>query len=342
LQFGESLVRLDAAWAIAPEEVRGRVLISKSATLEQMGKSEQALAVLDEVERLVDRQREPHLYFNVRFNRAAALCGLAHYGKAELELPMVWRLAKEDGRELNCTRVLWLRARVAAGLGRSSEAEAAFKKVRHFFSTRRMKWDGVQVSLELAAHLCRQGRSLEAFSLFEGPGISRDARAAVEQFCAASVRSAATHEQTEQVLRLLQYPPGEGSPGRRTERHGTGSDLLVFAAAGSAWVDIARVLAGWGRGATVATAVGIDDTGAVQAVEGHGPQGGQPRNPPADEVGRVQRACGAASRESGRGGGEEDEKHSRETPNGGPSKHDGAPVTSGAGASSPGRADRPV
>ncbi len=342
LRFGEALARLDVAWATAPEGAWGRILISKSCVLENMGEARQALTVLDEAERLVDSQREPLLYYAVRFNRAASLCRLAHYGKAELALPEIRSLAKEDGRELLRARVLWLSARVAAGLGRSPEAEAAFKKVRHFFVARRVAWDGVRVSLELAELLCRQGRSREALSLFEGQGISRDARAALDRYCAAAEKSAVTREQTDQVLRLLQDPPGEGPPGRRTERPGTASDLLVFAAAGSAWVDIARALAGWGRGAAVATAVGIDDTGAVQAVEGHGPQGGQPRNPPADEVGGVQGACGPASRESGRGGGEEDEKHSKQTPNDGPSKHDGAPVTGGAGASSPGRADRPV
>src|SRR6185436_705256 len=216
-----------------------------------------------------------------------------------------------------------------AGLGRSAEAEDAFKKVRHFFVTRRVTWDGAQVSLELAALLCRQRRSPEALSLFDEPGIGRDAKEALEQFCAAAEKSAATREQTEQVLRLLQYPPAESSPGRWMERPGTGSDLLVFAAAGSAWVDTARALAGWGRGAAVAAAVGVGSAAAVHRVEGRGPERGFFSQQPAYEIGGVLGCGGTASRQGGRSGGEEDEKHSKETPSDEPSKHDGAPVTGG-------------
>jgi tetratricopeptide (TPR) repeat protein len=192
-------------------------MVNKAFTLEQMGEAERAVEVLREAAPLVDGRRERRLLFGLRFNLAANLCHLGRYAEAETLLPEVRALAVELRKELDLVRVVWLEAKLAAGLGRQAEASAAFEQVRREFTAREMAYDTALVTLELAELYLKDGRAREVRALaeemmwvFRSQGIHREALAALQVFFEAVRNEAATAEMARRVglyLHLAQHDP---------------------------------------------------------------------------------------------------------------------------------------
>jgi transcriptional regulator with XRE-family HTH domain len=209
-RFREALERLDQARAAAPPAAAARILMNKAATLEQMGEPERSIEALREAASLLDEQCEPNLRFALRFNLAVNLCHLSRYTEAEVLLPEVRELAVALGKQLHLVRVVWLEAKVGAGLGRPKEARQAFEQVRRDFTAREMAYDAALVTLELSALLLEQGLATEARTLaeemlwiFRAQGVHREALAALQVFYQAATDEAATAELARQVLRYL-------------------------------------------------------------------------------------------------------------------------------------------
>ncbi|HVT61217.1 MAG TPA: helix-turn-helix transcriptional regulator [Thermoanaerobaculia bacterium] len=207
--FAQALECLDRALAAAPPGAAGRILLKRAFTLAEMGEAERAIEVLAEAAALLDRRREPRLVFGLKFNLAACLCQLGQFARAEILLPEVRELALALRLRLDLARVVWLEAKVAAGLGRSDEAVAAFEAVRREFLKRELPYDFALASLELAVfHLDRrrpaQVRRLaaEMHSIFEAQKVPLEALRALRIFCAAAGRDAAS---VQLARRLLQY-----------------------------------------------------------------------------------------------------------------------------------------
>ncbi len=199
------------ALALAPPESIGRILLNKAYTLEQMGKPEQALATLAEAEPWIDGQREPRCLFGLRFNRAVCLCHLQKFPEAEALLGQIGEMALELGQELNRYRVLWLRGRIDAGLGREPEAEAAFQQVRQAFRGRNIAYDFAKATLELAVLYRGQGRLAEVKALakqtlwiFEAQRVHQEAEKALRLFCDAAEAERLTVELARRILRYLE------------------------------------------------------------------------------------------------------------------------------------------
>jgi tetratricopeptide (TPR) repeat protein len=210
-EFERALELHDEALVLAPQEVIGRILLNKAVTLEQMGEPEQALATLDEAEPRIDRQREPQSLFGLNFNRVVNLCHLKRFSEAESLLPQVGEMALALGHELNRVRVLWLRGRIDAGLGREPEAEAAFHQVRRAFRTRGIAYDFAVVTLELAVLYRGQGRIVELKALarqtvwiFGAQGVHREAERALRLFCEAAEAERLTVELARRILQYLE------------------------------------------------------------------------------------------------------------------------------------------
>jgi len=209
-RFAEALTLHDRALILAPTEASGIILLNKAFTLEQAVEPEQALAVLDEAEARIEGAREPRLLFGVRFNRIASLAQLERFQEAAERLPAVQAMADLGGRPLDTVRVLWLRSKIACGLGRRGEAEELLDRVRREFLSREIAYDTAVASLELAVLYLEDGRSAEVKTIaaelapiFAAQQVARESLAAVELFCQAVQQETATAEMVRGCLQEL-------------------------------------------------------------------------------------------------------------------------------------------
>jgi tetratricopeptide (TPR) repeat protein len=210
-RFPEALRRIDEALTLDKErELRGEILLSKSAIYQILGDPEGSAAALAEATPLIDPVREPRNALVLRFNFLVDLCFLDRFAEAELRLKEVQELAERHGEELDLTRTVWLQGKVAAGLGRKDAAQAAFEQARKVFERRKLTYDYALVSLELALILLEQGRTGETHALaaemlkiFQAQQVERETLAALQVFCEAARRETATVELTRRVIKFL-------------------------------------------------------------------------------------------------------------------------------------------
>jgi tetratricopeptide (TPR) repeat protein len=212
-RFAEAIELLDRALAAStvPSTRAGCVLLKKAFTYEQMGDCEGAITALERAASFVDGKKEPRSLFALRFNLAVNLCHLERYAEAAPLVAQARELAIELRNDLDLSRVLWLEARVLAGLGRRTEAIAALRQVRDDFAARGHAYDAALATLNLAVLLLEDGRTAEVQALaremvpiFESLGIDREALAAVRLFSQAGQQAAATAELARRLLRFLE------------------------------------------------------------------------------------------------------------------------------------------
>jgi len=221
-EFDRALALHEKALALAPPETKGRILLKKAFTLEQMGEPHRALATLHEAAPMVDECDDPRLPCVLNFNVVVCLCDLGRYREAEAALPEVTELAIALRNELDLVRVSWLRGRIDAGLGREQEAEAAFQQVRHALRARRIAYDFAKATLELAVLYRGQGRIAEVKTLakqtlwiFEAQRVHSEAEKALRLFCEAAEAERLTLELARRILRYLES--AQHNPGLRFE-----------------------------------------------------------------------------------------------------------------------------
>jgi len=199
--FPEALALLDQALATGrgSESAAGRILLKKEVVLEQMGNIEGAIAVLAQAAPFLEAAGDPRLLFALRFNTANNLYHLERYAEAEVDLLEAREFALRLANELDLIRVVWLTARVAAGLGRREEAIAGLEQVRHDFTTLQLPYDAARACLELAVLYLEEGRTREVRELaismawiFTAQGIHREALAAFKLFVDAAQKEVAT------------------------------------------------------------------------------------------------------------------------------------------------------
>jgi tetratricopeptide (TPR) repeat protein len=215
-RFEEALALLDTAIALGRSPARA--LIKKGFTLEVMGEYGRAVEALLQAAPLVERQGDPRLLYMLLFNLAVNLCHTGRYGQATELVEQVRELATELGDEIFLIRVIWLEGRIAAGLGRRSEARSLLAQARWDFAVRRMGYDAALALLEEAVLLLEAGHPEEVKELarglaevFEANGVHREALAALRLFQEAVERESATTELARRVLRFLyqaRHDPG--------------------------------------------------------------------------------------------------------------------------------------
>lgn len=206
----EALKRIDEALTLDTGELRGKILLSKSAIYQILGDPEGSSEALSEAAPLIDAEREPRLAFGLRFNLLVDFSLLESFEEVEQRLPGVRALAERLGEELDLTRVIWLQGKAAAGLGRAAEAQAAFEQVRRAFRRQKLAYDYAQVSLELALSFLQHERTAEVTALaeemvwiFRAQEVEREAFAAIRLFCNAAQRETATLDLARRVIRFL-------------------------------------------------------------------------------------------------------------------------------------------
>lgn len=209
-RFPEALKRIEEALALDKGELRGEILLTKARIHETLGDSEASIAALLEAVPLIDPAREPRNAWVLRLNLLVDLCQLGRFEEAEAKLPEVQALAERLGEELDLTRVVWLTAKIDAGLGRLQKARVSFDQVRRVFLRRELTFDYALVTLELAVLLLEQGRTAEVKTLakemlqiFRTQKVERETLAALGIFCDTAQQESATVNLARRIVRFL-------------------------------------------------------------------------------------------------------------------------------------------
>ncbi len=216
-RYGDSLDRLAEAQASAPPEGIPRVLVKRAFTLVHMNDPEGALMVLAEAAPLVVGHPDPRLAFAVHHNRCTVLVDLERHEEAEQHWPLVEAALQEPRKAHDDIVMIWLRARIDAGLGRLAEARQGFDRARREYAERTMAANYAVVSLERAVLDLKEGRYADVKELaeemqwiFNAKGLHEEALAALTLFRTAAERQALTVDVAERMVRYLyraQYDP---------------------------------------------------------------------------------------------------------------------------------------
>jgi tetratricopeptide (TPR) repeat protein len=218
-RLSEALALLDQALPLAHSgEVKGRILVKRGKTLEELGDYEGAVATLRRAAPLVDEGKDPRLLLVFRFNLLENLFQTGRFSEAESMFPGVRELTAVLGNELDLVRLRWLEGRVAAGLDRVVEAEQAFREVWGEFMAREIGYDAALVSLELAVLLAEQERTREVKELarqiaplFKAQGVDRETLATLRLFCQAADKEMVTASLARRFLKDVKA--GRKAPG---------------------------------------------------------------------------------------------------------------------------------
>ena len=225
-RFEETLDLLNRALKVSrSREAAGRILIKKANTLELMGSYEQAVAELQEAERLIEDSQDSRLGLVARFSLAVNLCQLERYAEAAARLKDVREITVRMGNELDLIRVLWLEGRVFVGQDRREEALPALEQVRRYFTVNQIAYDAALVSLEVATLCLEQGRTREVkrqaeemLWIFKGQGVHQEVLAALRLFYEAAKKEEAS---ADLARRLVQYLlKARDNPGLRFDAQG--------------------------------------------------------------------------------------------------------------------------
>lgn len=205
-----------AAEATCGAGLRAQIAISRAKLFEERGELERSVALLEEASAgaIPDDGR---LLLCIRHNLADGLSKLGRFPEAEKLLPEVRKLSRSEAGELDQVRLLWVEARVAAGLGRTDEALRKLSKVRAEFASRSMDYDAALASLELSAIYAEGGRADEVKSLarhlapvFRSEKVHEGPRAALMLFRDAAEKGRATASMATEIglyLRKARHSP---------------------------------------------------------------------------------------------------------------------------------------
>lgn len=182
----------------------GKALLKKAKILQESGDLPAAIGAVQESLLELDVDRDARLFAYARYNffRFHVLAG--RFEEAGQLLPEVRNLLDSVGEPLDLLRLRWTEGILAQGLGRTADAEEAYRAVQREFLRLGKGLDAALVSLDLAILLWEQGRTAELKKLaaemmtaFESREIHREALAALALF----QRACAEEQVTEDMLR---------------------------------------------------------------------------------------------------------------------------------------------
>lgn len=161
--------------------------------------------------RLLERSSEPRLYLCARYNLARFLTEDGQYLEAAEMLSADEALYREFPEAWTRLRLIWLRGKIAAGLGHSEEAEAAFLEARDGFIAEGCGYDAAMVVIEdLALLYLREGRTVdvkrlaeEIYPILQAQDVHREAAAALMLFQESARQEALTMRAVEEYARFL-------------------------------------------------------------------------------------------------------------------------------------------
>ena len=200
----------EASAANEDHSLTGTLYVCKAKVLEELGKIEAAISLLEAAAPFVERERDPRLHLCLRHNLLWLLATAGRYEEARLLLPEVEALGQGLGNALDLVRQVWAKGRIAAGLGESEAAITLLSAVRDDFASRRISYDAALVSLELATVYAQAGLSAEVKAtareivpLLEAQEIHREALAAIAVFVQAAEADTATATLLRRITSFL-------------------------------------------------------------------------------------------------------------------------------------------
>ncbi|HEV7667821.1 MAG TPA: helix-turn-helix transcriptional regulator [Thermoanaerobaculia bacterium] len=214
-QFAKAFKLYEGAFSVARPSEIGFLELNQAFTLQQAGRSEDAIAALRRAVEALETQADgpdnpPRVRWGALFNLAVNLFDLERPAEAEGLLPQV-RALVESENDLDQLRLQWLEAKAAAGAGRPDEAISALIEVKQEFEDKGLGYDAALAALEASAWLLDQGRAAEARALIEesqptfaGLKIRREGIASIALFAESLRQETATARQAREVLRGLQ------------------------------------------------------------------------------------------------------------------------------------------
>ena len=215
--LGDAMLLIDRALDLGEPEIQGRLLVKKASLHEKQGEPEKAIAVLKDAEPLIDRGKEPWLWFCLQHNSLWCLTTAGRYAEAAEVLPDVRPLSAKLGKELDRIRLRWAEGRIAAGLGRTQEGIDLMTQVRAEFVKHEIWLDAALVTMELTVVFLKQGRTdmvktlaVHMAPIFKANDVHREALAALTLFRRAADQEKVTLDLAERLvtfLRKAQHDP---------------------------------------------------------------------------------------------------------------------------------------
>lgn len=188
----------------------GRTMINRALLSNEQGEPERAIAMLQDAQRLLEPEREPHLLKIVQHNLVSYLSQLGRYEEAVALIPGLRRRLIEDGNRSDLLRLRWQEGRIHVGLGHHARAEAALLEVRKGMEELGFVHEVAVVTLELAALYMRQRRTAEIrdlaaqmFPIFQSRDLHQEAIAALLLFQRAVEMDTLTLRMVEEVAEVV-------------------------------------------------------------------------------------------------------------------------------------------
>jgi tetratricopeptide (TPR) repeat protein len=213
-RFPEAMRLLDRVIAIhrrtGQRHLLGRALAQKGGACQEAGDYETAIELLRKAIDHLDPREEPLQLLVARHN---LICSLNETGRHREAFALLFHTRPryfEHGGRLMLIRLRCLEGKVAAGLGRAEQAEAAYREARDAFMELQHDYDAAEVGLDLAMLYASQGRTAEMRRLaeemlpvFSSGQIHREALAALIVFQRAAVMEEAGLDLVRKVADFL-------------------------------------------------------------------------------------------------------------------------------------------
>jgi len=188
----------------------GRALLGKGVVVGHQGDPATAASLIRRSLPLLDRESEPRLLLWASHNLAWFIDEAGRPEEAAAELESFAHLYDEFPDAAAHTRRLWLAGRIAAGLGRAEEAEAALREVQRRFAAEGDAYDAAVVTMDLAALLLELGRNrevaalaAETFPVLVAQEVHHHALAALVAFTHAVERDCASPKLARDIANFL-------------------------------------------------------------------------------------------------------------------------------------------
>ncbi len=202
-RFEQAFRRLDEVYGIYVKlgdfHMAGRALVNKGIATIYANEPEAAIPLLRSGLNWLAQSRDPGLYLAAVHNLAEAYVETSQFSEGRALIAEQLALYIRYAGPLDIPRLRWVEAKIAAGMGEPSIAEAIFEQVRQAFADRKLTFDSALISLDLAALLLEQGRTREVAALatemvatFRRLRIHREAIAALLLFERAATQERAT------------------------------------------------------------------------------------------------------------------------------------------------------
>jgi tetratricopeptide (TPR) repeat protein len=139
----------------------GRTIIKKASSLSYAGRNAHAIRLVRRGLAKIDIFEEPRLLVFARHNLIGYLNEVGRHEEALRSLSETRGLYLQLGERSTLVRLRWLEGKILRELGRTDEAEAAFREVRDELIGLGLGLDAALVSLDLAMILLERGDSGE-------------------------------------------------------------------------------------------------------------------------------------------------------------------------------------